>query len=310
MQNPSRFNKRISTWKTAYADETHGVFSTLQTLYWNYATFRTAINLVRQGQAQPEKFSPNRLLFDMVRESFWERTLLGVRRLLDTADLSGDKGVYSLRAVIKDVEACQGSINRHAFVEEIAGTVYDYEAVEAAEYTELKRLPPGTARWGSTAAMLSRQRHEQFDFLSGKDHGGRSPKDRIRPEVFEKLRARLASLDDIVKHVSTHIAHSGNSQSRAGKSLGDFDIRDARSALKQLTEVAQLTGMWFAYDGGAGLATPMYNQFEGLDRPLTDENGLIKLQEDWNEIDRDISEWLQTPSDVLEEWCPAPVHIN
>lgn len=198
MERNARLKKRIGAWKTAFSDETNGVFPTLQKLYWNYAAFRTAIAIMRYASAHPEKdLEPNSLLLDMVADAFWQGTLLGVRRLLEHGDLSSHVGVHSLRSIIRDVEANRMRITRRVYVEDIAGLPYDYETLERQEYETLAALPAGTARWGSTDAFVSRLRHEQFDFLSGVAPANRAANDKIKSEVFDKLERRLAELDSI-----------------------------------------------------------------------------------------------------------------
>lgn len=289
----TRLKTRIGNWKEAFSDTTSGIYSTLAELHWKYAAFRTAAAIVRHANDHPGKgHQPNRMLFDMIAECYWTGTLLGVRRLLDRGALTGDKGVFSLRSVIGDVEACSANLTRRVFVEEISGLPYDYEAIERAEYEYLRSLPPGTAVWGSTEAFASRTRHEDFDFLSGVSAQDRNPRDKIRKEVFVRLEARLVALDAIAKHVSTHIAHAGNGTSRTGWELAQFDTRDARSALKELTEVAHLAGGWFAYDGASVLAVAQYDKFEGLDSPLISREGIEDLERKWETVDADIASWL------------------
>ncbi|MEF2548648.1 hypothetical protein VQ045_15935, partial [Aurantimonas sp. E1-2-R+4] len=98
-------------------------------------------------------------------------------------------------------------------------------------------------------------------------------------------------LDRIAEHVSTHVAHAGNKESRLNKLLDNFNIRDAMNTLRQLKEVADLTGVWFANEGGAGLATFLGDQFEGLDQPIVTSAEIEKLEAQWQEIDRDIAKW-------------------
>jgi hypothetical protein len=139
--------------------------------------------------------------------------------------------------------------------------------------------------------MKSEWAHRHFDFLSGGSEGNRSPEDLILPSVFENIEARLARMNDIADHVGSHVAHAGNKESRAGKDLENFDIRDAREALKNLKQVADLVGTWFAKEGEAGLAIYQGDKFEGLDQPLVTTGDLKALEEQWAEIDRDVAAW-------------------
>lgn len=292
-ERDTKLKARIKNWKEAFSDTTSGIYPTLADLHWKYAAFRTAATIVRHAYENPDRgHHPNRMLFNMIADSYWTGTLLGIRRLLDRGALTGDTGVFSLRSVIRDAEACSGKLTRRVFLEEIAGLPYDYEAIERAEFKYLSSLPPGTAVWGSTEAFASRSRHDQFDFLSGVSAQDRSPRDKIRKEMFDRLEARLIALDRIAKHVSTHIAHAGNSKSRTGWELDQFDTGDARSALKELTEVAHLAGGWFAYDGASVLAVAQYDKFEGLDSPLISTEEIEELERNWQTVDEDIASWL------------------
>ncbi|MEO9336772.1 hypothetical protein ABFT80_04975 [Mesorhizobium sp. SB112] len=283
--------QRIAMWRDAFADKRTGIHQTIQDLLWNYAAFRTTVRIVRlANDARGARPPLNQMIFNMVSEGFWSGLLLGTRRLLDRGPLSGPKGVYSIRSVIKDVEACQSWLNRRVYVEQVLGAHYDLERLQQEEHEALSAAKGGVV-WGSPDLVRSDAAHRHFDFLSGVAPSSRSEGDLMLPAVFARIEARLVDLDRIAEHVSSHVAHAGNKQSREHKELDNFDIRDAQKTLKQLKEIADLVGAWFANEGGAGLATYIGDQFAGLDHPLIETADLADLEEQWRFVDREIAGW-------------------
>lgn len=223
--------------------------------------------------------------------------LLGTRRLLDKAPINGPKGVYSIRSVVSDVGASRGWLNRQIYVEKVLNAHYDLDRLLQEQHDSLVAAK-GRPVWGDPELMKSEAAHRHFDALSGVSPSERSPGDLISPTVLAKIEARLADLDRIAEHVSSHVAHAGNKQSRQNKELGDIDIRDAQETLRRLKEVADLVGIWFANEGGAGLATYLGDQFDGLDHAVVDTDDLADLEEQWRLIDREIAGWSIGPEDL------------
>jgi len=282
---------RIETWREAFRDETTGIQKTVDDLLWNYAAFRTAIRVVFLANQKGGNRPPiNQMMFDLIANGYWSSLLLGVRRLLDKGQLKGDQGVYSIRAVLNDIMACRAKLTRRVYVEVLHDCRYDLVKLEAEHWNTLKAAN-GRAVWVDRSLSLSQTAHQQFDFLSQTTADSRSPDDRISVDIFNRLEARLAALDKISEHVSSHLAHAGNRESRQGKLLDEYDIRDSREILKELVRVVDLVGVWFANEGGVGLATYIGDQFEGLDSALVAPEDMPDLQENWQIICRDVETW-------------------
>lgn len=294
----TQYDQRIAAWRDAFQDETTGIHRTIRDLLWNYAAFRTTVRIVRlaneKGGARPPL---NQMIFNLVSEGFWSGLLLGTRRLLDKAPINGPKGVYSIRSVVSDVGASRGWLNRQIYVEKVLNAHYDLDRLLQEQHDSLVAAK-GRPVWGDPELMKSEAAHRHFDALSGVSPSERSPGDLISPTVLAKIEARLADLDRIAEHVSSHVAHAGNKQSRQNKELGDIDIRDAQETLRRLKEVADLVGIWFANEGGAGLATYLGDQFDGLDHAVVDTDDLADLEEQWRLIDREIAGWSIRPEDL------------
>ena len=139
---------------------------------------------------------------------------------------------------------------------------------------------------------MARDRHQQFDFLSGVHATDRSEADIIRPEVFDALDARLDRLSAVATHATKHFAHAATALSRQGRVLDNWGVEEAKNALCLLTETAELVGRWFLYSGvGDVLPTPHYDQFAYLDQPLIARETLPALQEQWQTFARETAVW-------------------
>lgn len=234
------------------------------------------------------------MIFDLMAEGFWSSLLLGTRRLLDKGPINGPKGVYSIRSVINDVKSCRPWIDRRTYVELLSGARYELDILQQERLDNL-HAAQGRPIWGSPELALSEEAHRRFDILSDVAAPQRDAGDLIDPSIFKSFEDRLSELDVISDHVSSHIAHAGNKESRQSKGLDEFDIRDAHTALKKLKEVAALAGLFFADKGCEGLPTCLYDQFEGLDQPLVETADLADLQEQWLLLESEIAGWSINP---------------
>ncbi|ACM35478.1 MULTISPECIES: hypothetical protein [Rhizobium/Agrobacterium group] len=291
IQADKQMKLRIQTWREAFRDETTGILKTVDDLIWNYAAFRTAIRVVYLANQRDRERPPiNQMLFNLISNGYWSSLLLGVRRLLDKGAIKGGQGVYSIRAVLEDIKACRAKLPRRVYVEVLRDCRYDLAKLEE-EHWETLKAANGKPVWGDPALSLSQMAHQHFDILSGISADNRGPNDLISGDIFDRLENRLAALDRINDHVSSHLAHAGNRESRQGKLLDEFDIRDSRETLKELVQAAHLVGVWFANEGGAGLATYIGDQFEGLDTALVFPEDMSDLKKNWEAIRHDVDSW-------------------
>lgn len=283
---------RIAAWKAAFEEDDHAILPTLINFAWSYASFSTIVELVRHAPEDAQGEKPlNPLLFELLIGGYWGNTLMAVRRLMDKASLHGARGVCSIFAVIGDVRACRRQLTRRVYIEDIARLPYDYQAVEEGYWRHVHSHPPGPQYIPRELSYEpSQARHAQFDWLSGVAPDNRSSDDLIREEVFDRLEARLAILDDVTAHATAHYAHAATEASRNGRVLTQWGQAEAKDALKTLAETAELVGRWFCYSGiGDILPTPQYDQFRYLDHlaPVP----LDRLQEQWDVFADEVSRW-------------------
>ncbi|MDR9811908.1 AbiU2 domain-containing protein [Rhizobium hidalgonense] len=293
-QANANLRTRVESWREAFLDDVTGINKTLDDMMWHYASFRTAIRIVALANARRESAPPlNQMMFDLMAEGYWSSLFFGIRRLLDgSSAIKGDRGVYSLRSVLKDIEECRNKITRRVYVEWVCEAQYDVEDLRARHWEKLRvAARDRKAVWGDRRIALSEYAHRYFDLLSGVPQSKRSADDVIDAAFFSNVERRLAALSSIADYVGSHIAHAGNRESRRGKTLDYFDIRQARIAVRKVKRVADFIGLVFANAGGAGLATFIGDQFEGLDKPLVTEEDMSDLEDQWRMMNRDIESW-------------------
>jgi hypothetical protein len=289
--------QRIEAWRQAFEHDDNAVVPTLTTFAWNHAVFMSVVKAVELAPVDAEGNKPlNFSVLNLLRSSYWGGAILSIRRLVDPNPLNGPRGVSSLRSILNDVSACRRRITRRVYVETIAGLQYDEEDVDRRYWEYLLGQPPGVAVWVPPELHVEpiSQRHDEFDFLSGIARDARTPEDLIDANVFERLEARLARVDAIAEHATVYFAHASTKESREGRELASFGPNDAMEALQILVETAELIGRWFLYRGvGDVLATPQFDQFENLDKPLLADNQVEELRTQWDTFAERTALWPQ-----------------
>lgn len=286
--------ERINRWKQAFDTDANAINKALSKMAWDLAAFSCLVEVVRQAPDTDGNGGKrlNGLVLDLVASGFWSTTLQGVRRLTECAALNGPQGVCSLGSLIQDAKAARSQLTRRVFVEDIAGLSYNYERTRDRFWAFVRTKPAGPA-WVPPELRYesSEQRHSAFDWLSGTTPSASTPDDLIRPEVFDSLEHLLARLGNVVEHVNVQIAHAATEASRAGRVLEHWGLSDAKAALKDLAQIAEITGEWFCYSGiGSVLPTPQFDQFAHLEQPLF--TGDVKnLREIWDAFNEEAGQW-------------------
>lgn len=285
--------EQIELWKRIYDTEANAITKALSQLTWDLAAFSCVVEMVRRAPDAENGKQLNGMVLEMLVSGFWSQTMQGVRRLADRDSIHGRRGVCSLGGLIRDARQARDRLTRRVFVEDIAGLEYDYAATEERYWQWLLAQPQGQAVWvpRDLDADPSRQRHETFDRLSGVAPDARQPDDLIREQVFDALEQRLTRLDGVVDHVNVEIAHAATEFSRTGRVLQQWNLTDAKDAIKELAQIAQVVGDWFCYSGiGTVLPHPQFDQFAHLAQPLF-PGDTQPLHETWDALAHEISQW-------------------
>lgn len=299
--------ERIAEWKRIFDTEENAITKALNRMAWNVAGYSCLVEVVEQAPTVDGGKQLNGLLLDMVATGFWSGTMQGIRRLVEKERIRGLRSVCSLGGLIDDIRASRGKLTRRVYVSDIAGLEYNYLLTAAAREAYSKdQIQQGNPSFWTPLKLddeYSRKRHAEFDWLSGTTPGTSTPNDLIRTEVFDMLEARLRRSLSVVEHVNVEIAHAATEASRQGRVLERWGLSDAKKAIRDLAELANVVGNWFCYSGtGTLLPLPQYDQFEHLDVPLY-TGDRSRLQEVWNEFDRESQQWHQVDP---TKWMSEP----
>ena len=284
---------RIALWKRVYDTDDNAISKALSKLAWDLTAFTCVVEMVRHAPDVDDGKRLNGMVLEMLVTGFWSSTMQSVRRLAERDTIHGAYGVCSIGGLLLDAKAIRQRVTRRVFVEDIAGLAYNYSAVEEQYWQFARAQPPVDAYLVPREYQYepSAQRHAVFDWLSGTTSGTSAPDDLIREEVFDALERRLARLDGVVEHVNVEIAHAATEFSRTGRVLPRWNLDDAKDAIKELAQIAQLVGEWFCYSGiGSVLPHPSFDQFAHLDQPLFNGD-TQQLQATWDGLEQEIRQW-------------------
>lgn len=294
--------ERAALWKDAFEVDEHSVNRALSDLAWNVTAFSCLVEAVRQAPDTPDGGKRlNGLLLGLLAEGFWASTMQAVRRLADRSSLHGARGVYSIGSILGDVRAVRHQLTRQVYVEVIAGLPYDVDAVRRSRMEFIFRQPPNSVYMVPRELQyeLSERRHSEFDALSGVAAHERTSGDLILVDVLDRLDARLDRLNGVVQHATLVHAHSASSASRAGRTLDAWGLSDAKLALKELSQVAELVGRWFCYSGlGNVLPVPQFDQFAHLEEAMF-TGDVDVLQKVWDEMAEESEGWTRVEVEDL-----------
>lgn len=291
----SVMRQRVADWKRIFDMEENSISKALSRMAWDVAAYSCVVEMVRQAPDVGGEKQLNGMVMDLLATGFWNGTMQGIRRLVEKEPIRGLKGVCSLGGLVADVRACRDRLTREVYVCDIAGLEYNYHRTRATEEAYCNEQ----VRQGNRSFWIPReyhyerslQRHAEFDWLSGVTVGTSTPDDLIRVEVFDMLEARLGRQSAIIEHVNVQVAHAATEASRAARVLEYWGLPDAKQAVREIAEVAQVVGNWFCFSGaGMVLPVPQFDQFAHLDTPLY-IGDRARLQEVWDEFENDARNW-------------------
>jgi hypothetical protein len=265
-------------------------------LAWHTAVFRT-LNEARR--LEPDR-AVNGATWELIGHGYASLMTLGIRKLVDR-----DPRTDSVWNVIEQIEKRPELLRREHFV------CYDGLPFDAqAAYEKCVRssvVTPNQVRWLSTTGPeawgTSQLLHEAFDALAGFPKK-RKRLDTVRPEVLEKLKARLAhdAIEAVCEFADRSIAHAERvALDDKPVAIVTFDTID--TALKNIVQVASFISTHFFSDAAFGsvVPVPQFNVLEHLDVPWVDTTRLPALHAYWHEVSDRLAFWTDT---VDEDFLP------
>lgn len=281
--NYKEFEDKMARWKECLAGENrNSVINQLHSMVWNAAIFR----VVNEARSLAEKnengeIELNALLHNFINHCFFENQLLAIRRLTDTYPIEGDRGVFSVISLLKDMNANLQLFTRINMLKQ-RGLEYDYKKVVKKERQLIKEHMEKGIRTFSIPGHIDshsvKRRHKEIDVLTGKNLTDRSLSDVVNKGVIEFLisKAEKASEDANI-HVNKFIAHSASPESQKADSVDEVKITLGHiyGSTKVLCEIAAFLDTYLI--SGVShigfLAFPQRDQLRYIDRKLVEGGG-------------------------------------
>jgi hypothetical protein len=298
--------KRLEWLDWLVNDDVHAIWPQLSSALWDDVAFRT---LAEIANGLGSSALHNTLLAEALINGYYARQALLVRRMLDDR-----KDVISLHRLIKDIERNLALFTRENYVC-FDGLPYDFEAVKHQAMLENLRNGPGPywgAREGSKAHWPSEALHAAFDGLCGRLRKPRSRTDRMSRKVITILREWLdqSGAEDLATWSDKMLAHAADARSRDRVDIGQIELtlEKVSVAHRAFVRVAEAIGGYVLSDSahGGAVPTPQFNQFQGLDAPVSKNGQTQALHDLWYKLSKDRDQWLKDAGKELAS-CGALV---
>jgi hypothetical protein len=228
------------------------------------------------------------ILAHMLDQGYIANQILAIRRLLDKG-----KDVFSVRRLLDDIEASRDVITRENYV------AYDGKPYDPEGWRSLPPSPLGQI-WGIEAPEFfeffrSSIRHEMFDKLSGVKPSERHREDRIREQVFAKLRSWLtaAKPGKLMTLSNKFFAHAASMASRQSLTYSGVLLKDIESAHRAIISVERAITDDILFIGVARdvVAMTPLGFFKGLDAVYAPSEAVEEMQSQWDELERERNKW-------------------
>lgn len=295
-----QFREKRRQWmEWLSGDDTHSIIKQIYSVVWDYALFCTVNELRRTATGKPENGigfnGPVIRLFDA---GFATTQATAIRRLIEYPASRPQRAVISIRTVLKDIRDNLGLITRENYVC-YDGLPFDYRKIRDKAFARLPRNDSGVSvgvmpMSGPKGWPMSEMMHKNFDRLAQVKPEDRSRTDVIKEEILDHLEIQLKPCDKVKKYVDKFVAHGAAPETRGALSVDEHSLTLERletchMAIYGVASFINGQLLWESNIGG--VPVPQYDHLKGLDMRWASEDGLIKAQEKWNEITRNISKW-------------------
>lgn len=265
----NQLREKVQQWHACLiGEDANSVENQLRRMTWDITVFRVLMEVHRLAPDTAHGGKRlNGMLFNLLHGTFSASLLLGFRRLMDKNGLDGNRGVYSLASLLKDVSRNAHVLTRSAILEPGPGDSRRIDQEFLSDWKESK--------------------NHQIDRLIGiDDELQRSPADQIPSNLFDD---RLISLQEhfgpVESLVNKAIAHAATPKSRGEYDFESIPFDDLYAFHAELCRAAHFLRSLFS-DAAlhSFLDEPLYDQFEYLQSPLVDTDNLPRLAQYWQEL--------------------------
>jgi len=294
------FTNRHGHWKNCLiGDDRNSVQNQLIQITWDFAIFNSINEALKLSPKAPEGgVQQNGMMHELIARSFFEMSLVRVRRLVDGGTLDGDRSVFSLSSLINDLKTNRLDLTRErVFAQE--GIPPDYLTVRDRHDQFVRE----EHRKGSKAYFippdLDWEKHEErrceWDDLAGIADGIRNTQDPPLDSIFAFLLKKIKTTSaNINIHVNKFLAHSATPRSRQHVNADGISLtlNDLYTSVRTICEVASFISIYIL---GAHQISPLPiaqdEKFKYLDKPLVTPNDIIKLEAAWQSFESESHQW-------------------
>lgn len=288
----------------------NSIFQQISVMIWDTAIFRFVLE---SRQIQVGKY-PNNPPLNVSLHSFMDRNYFQaqaafIRRLADKSryGLIGNKGIYSLYALIDDIGKRRTELTRETFfvlrripydVTKLQKGKNEFIAQQLKENRSAFWIPP-EYDWETSA-----EAHITFDRLCGVQAQDRKPQDFISESIFSRLKDRLDLCSDITNYVDKYVAHSATPESRTIENVDSAKItlRHIWNAHQIIYEVAEFLSLILFSEGHVPLALKSPNLFDNWESPLLEVEDINRLETVYKEYGEETTKWQLEGVDNLWKW--------
>lgn len=213
-QDLERYRKKWLEWMSWYEhsdSEPNSIESQIHGMLFNDLTYRAAVRVRASVDTNIAISARSSTLAYLLDQGYVVSQILFLQRLLDTT-----KGVILLKRLLKDIEKYRSLITREIYVAG-DGLPYNYDSWSSVVDT----ADPMVQMWGLRAPGLTRfaiskDLHETFDLLCGKQANERTRNDAIPKSIFTKLDGWISGRNaaEIKAIRDKFVAHSADAARR------------------------------------------------------------------------------------------------
>src|ERR1017187_2995673 len=295
-QYRDNWRKWIS-WYRRSPSEPHSIEAQIHRMLFNDITYRATVSAREPVAADVAISARSSTLAYLLDQGYLVSQVLSIERLVDNG-----AGVISLKRLLKDV-AKHRKITTHEIY--VAGDFhpYDYHSWgEVVDESDPMVQMYGIGAPGLVRFAVSKELHETFDLLSGKQEHERTRDDVIRESVFKTLNGWLncPAVREISTIRNTFIAHAGDAFRRGSYKFSGVKLSQIDEAQRAIVRVERaLTDYVFSIRMGREVVPlrPL-GIFSGLALPYCSSVAQDSMHRLWDELSARRNAWKQG---VLQE---------
>ncbi len=292
-KNLSRYRQlwtKWTSWHQHASDEPHSIESQINRMIFNDLTYRATVSVRGSAVSETAISARNPTLAYLIDQGYVLTQILAIQRLLDSGS-----NVISIRRLLRDVEKHCDAITREVYVSG-DGHPYDYNSWTHA----LPQGDPGFQIFGFghpslVAYAVSKQLHETFDVLSGKEEGHRSRGDTIQRSTFKSLYRWIdtPAANEIERIRNNFIAHSADAFRRGADQFTGVKFSQIDELQRAIVRVDRVLADHILSTCIARSVAPIKHLgiFSGLDLPYAPPGAQDLMHKRWDELGDERNTW-------------------